>query len=200
MTWRTTWNDPPPPLRRRPLTDLDEQVLLAGHQVHAVVVEVHTEVDDVSEQLVGGGHALQRRLHAVTHAVLGRKEHRQVLRLLQRLRVGHHLEELRRPGGTTTNRVMITLFCKNDTAMLTFCLYYYDIFVTIMKFFSLSWHLLYYYEIFWYYVLWHLNFWQVWNLVYERQPCLKRPQPPDEATPQPPPHPLGIVPHLRYAE
>ena len=76
---------------------LDEHVLLAGLEEHLVVVHVHADGDDVGEQLLVPVDGEQGALQVIADLVLGGQEHRQVLGLLQRRRVRHHAQELRRP-------------------------------------------------------------------------------------------------------
>jgi len=75
-------------------TYLDEHMFLAGQQVHVAVIHRDGKVNDVTQQVIVADYFLQRLLQRVAYLVLSGQEHREILRFLQCLWVGHHLQKL----------------------------------------------------------------------------------------------------------
>ena len=65
---------------------------------------VYADVDDVGQQLLIVEDLLEVLLDGVSDLVLRGQEHGEVLRLLQGLGVGHHLQELGRPASHSAFR------------------------------------------------------------------------------------------------
>ena len=72
-------------------------MFFVGAEIHLILKHGHREVDNVAQEFLIVGNLLQRVLERVADLVLCRQEHRQVLRLLQRLGVRHDLQKLSCP-------------------------------------------------------------------------------------------------------